>query len=344
MGNGHSTQAAEPKPPHSNGTEPPVRRRALGILARWELIRRGKKHWPYILLQIAALITFLCWIEWNRIPSPGVAVAIVAGLTAVMSVHPDLRPWQKFIYLVLIGAFLFTEFRAIRKDRYENQQEQHALLEKQQRGFETIIDETQQNFEATNHQAQEDFSATAEGLKSAYLQSQRGFNATMGGISKSIDTFTGGTSYLWLSYDQKYNTLVFIHKGDYPVYRAIVRIVNLDSVPPDLIGTTMQLQDVTPDHAISEPGPPGLLTNSDRIDLNIFFSSLNGDWIESLRERRVDNRWHAFMRIEGYFYSSTGKGKILCEDVDKDFPLDTIEKELRVTAAPKPPSCARSAK
>ena len=48
---------------------------------------------------------------------PGFAVAVIAVLAAAMSVHPDMQPWQKFVWLLFIGAFLITELRAIRQDR-----------------------------------------------------------------------------------------------------------------------------------------------------------------------------------------------------------------------------------
>lgn len=301
----------------------------------WE----GEQHWPYFLVQLSAFVAILWWFGRSHLPWPGVAVSIIAVLAALMSIDQNLKGCHKAVYFVLMAALLVTEFRSMRKDRENSERQQQAFFAQQKSGFQSINDQAQRNFQATINQSQENFNATAEGLESAYSQRQKQFAATIGGISKSIDTITGGTSYLWVSYDLKYNTLDFIHKGNYPVYKAIVRIVNLDSTPINLNGAIMQLQNVTKGHGISEEAPPGLLVIPDRVDLNIFFNSLNGDWIERLRERRVGNVWHRFIRVEGYFYS-TNKGAILCEDMDKGFPTDTLQKELRTPTISKLPSCA----
>ncbi|HTX77368.1 MAG TPA: hypothetical protein VMD29_14250, partial [Terracidiphilus sp.] len=280
------------------------------LLVHWKEWE-ADKHWPYMVCQFATLAVVLWWIRRDCLPWPGVAVALIAILAALMSVEQGMKGRHKAVYFVLMAALLVTEFRAMRKDRDDSEQKQQAFFAQQKAGFEAISKQSDQNFQSTTKQAQHDFEVTAKGLESAYSQSQIGFTATLGGISKSIDTMTGGTSYLWMSCDPKYNTLFFIHKGNYTVYRALVHIVNLDSIPLDLNGTTFELQDLTKGHAVDRPAPSGLFSNPDRIDLNIFFQSLNGEWVESLRERRIDNQWHSFMRIQGYFYS-TNKSGILC--------------------------------
>lgn len=312
----------------------PLKGKPRFLLKEWE----ADKHWPYMLCQFVTLDVVLWWIR--HLPWPGFAVALIAILAAIMSVEESLKGRHKAVYFLLMAALLITEFRAMRKDREDSEQKQQTFFAQQKAGFEAISKQADQNFQGTTKQAQQDFAVTAQGLESAYSQSQIGFNATLGGISKSIDTMTGGTSYLLVTDDPKYNTLDFVQKGDYTVYRALVRIVNLDSVPLDLNGTTFQLQDLTKGHALGRLAPPGLFTNPDRIDFNVFFQSINGEWIEVVRERKTDNQWHRFMQIQGYFFS-TNKARVLCQDVDKDFPLDTLQKDLGNVISFKLPSCVR---
>ncbi len=73
-----------------------------------------------------------------------------------MSVHPDMRPWQKFIWLLLIGTFLITELRAIRKDR--------AVAEQQ-----ALRDRSEQNlaFQAIRNEEYGPFDLTAKAIQGA---------------------------------------------------------------------------------------------------------------------------------------------------------------------------------
>jgi hypothetical protein len=111
------------------------------------------------------------WFLWRHIPSPGWAVAILAGVAATMSVHGDMRGWQKAIWMGLIGLLLIIELRAISKDRTDSDTKASAALAAQDSKFQAIRD-TQD----------EDFKATADGLKNAYLLSQEQFTATMNGM------------------------------------------------------------------------------------------------------------------------------------------------------------------
>jgi hypothetical protein len=91
----------------------------MGKWLRWGR-RVWRRYWFYLICQFIAAVFVFRWIGYAHLPWAGVAVAGVAGLAAIMSIHPDLRPWQKVIYILLIGAFLVTEFRAIRKDRLDS--------------------------------------------------------------------------------------------------------------------------------------------------------------------------------------------------------------------------------
>ncbi|MGA2652154.1 MAG: hypothetical protein ABSF28_16600 [Terracidiphilus sp.] len=83
----------------------------------------------------------------SHVPLPGFAVAVVAGIAALMSVHPDLRPWQKFIYLLLIGAFIVIEFRAIRSDRLANDTAQAGIRDLENAKFDSIAKSLQDSID-----------------------------------------------------------------------------------------------------------------------------------------------------------------------------------------------------
>jgi len=86
-------------------------------------------------------------IEWiARIPHPGFAVAVLAVVAAVMSVHPDMQDWQKLLWILLIGVFLVIEFRALDKDRSDNEVAQAKIRSDERDSFKKILDQDKENF------------------------------------------------------------------------------------------------------------------------------------------------------------------------------------------------------
>jgi hypothetical protein len=101
-------------------------------------------------------------------PAPGLSVAFMGAAVAVMSLRVYVKGLETAGWLVLIFAFLVVEILAIRKDRFDNQQQQ-ATLRMQ---------------EAAN------FSSIGEGIRSAIQQSQEQFQATMSGTKTLINKST----------------------------------------------------------------------------------------------------------------------------------------------------------
>ena len=129
-----------------------------------------KKH-PYwnhafFILEVGCLPLAFWWIPYSHLPPPGWAVAFIAGAAAAMSVHDDMKGWQKALWMLIIGVFLITETRAINKDR--------AIIEAQ-----ALQDRNDQNaaFKAVRDKQDKDFSATAQGLSDA-----------IGGIQSTLST------------------------------------------------------------------------------------------------------------------------------------------------------------
>jgi hypothetical protein len=88
-------------------------------------------------------------------PVPGVAVAALGGVAAIMSIRP-LSSWEKFFYTALVFVFLYAEMHAIAVDRKEQSRHQLEAEAEQNLGFQGI-----------RHQQNQDFQSTAAGLSSA---------------------------------------------------------------------------------------------------------------------------------------------------------------------------------
>jgi hypothetical protein len=103
-----------------------------------------------IIVQGVGFVLFLWWIPTKHLPLPGFAVGIIAFLGAVMSVQPSpMRPRQKFIWLILIGAFMVTELRAIRKDRNDSNVQALKDRNEQDQKFQGIRDAENKQFQTT---------------------------------------------------------------------------------------------------------------------------------------------------------------------------------------------------
>jgi hypothetical protein len=143
------------------------------MLSRYLLAIRNhlRRHWFFTLVQFSAIACLAYW--WRNLPVPGYAIGVLALLAAVMSIHAEMRPWQKAVWMVLFGAFLFVEFRAIDKDRAE-----YAAAERAKRAEE-----------------QAEFARIANGINATLTASDKQFAATMGRTDQVLKNITGGESF-----------------------------------------------------------------------------------------------------------------------------------------------------
>jgi len=290
-----------------------------GLVYRWwNSPRVGVPLW------LIGAVLLLFW--YFRIPPPGFAVGALAVVAGIMSVR-EMKVSGKILWTILLVFFVLTEFHAIDKDRADNAAELKRQRKEQDDNFQAVL--TTQN---------KDFSATAQSLKDAYTQSQHQFGATMGGISRQIDTFTGGKSYAYLYYVPGQGFIAFIHKGEERTFSIGARITDLNT-PQNLWGTYIDVGEISRGKAKELPVPAMLNRLTDRVDLNVFFDARNGDWTEQFRARRMKNGWAIAMRVEGAF-GDMRKYETLCETVSKDFPIDSLDKDfMKIPLNPKAPSC-----
>ena len=129
------------------------------------------RHWPFTLLQCGTAV----WLGWwlRHLPPPGYAIGLLAVLAAAMTLHVDMRNWQKAVWMLLIGGCLFLEFRAIEHDRTENDSAVTKARKEENDRFDQI----------------------AQSMKRSMANNQEQFNATMTRTNRILDNVTGGTSY-----------------------------------------------------------------------------------------------------------------------------------------------------
>jgi hypothetical protein len=112
------------------------------------------QDWLFLALKVVGGI--ICIYFYFHSPVPGVSIACLAVAAAALSVHQDPNPWQKALWLLLMGGFLWVELHAIRIDRAEANR--HAQEDRAEQNVQ---------FQAVRDQQNEAFSATAESLQTA---------------------------------------------------------------------------------------------------------------------------------------------------------------------------------
>jgi hypothetical protein len=262
------------------------------------------------------------WWQWHPPVGTFIGVLGVLGVIVPWLFRPPekMGKGEKALWTLLVFVLFGLELRTLYLDRDEHDRAEAQARCEQLHSFNEI----------------------AGGIRDAVAQSQKQFNATMGGISREINIYTGGESYAYLTYVPKQQSLVFVHKGDYPLFSVGARITDLDD-PNNLIGTVVQVGDVIRGHAVFTPVPNSISATQltrETVNFNVFFTARNGDWTELFRARRIHDGWATAIIVEGSF-SSMKKSSIVCETIDKRFPEGALDKEFREfrKTSTKPPPC-----
>lgn len=192
----------------------------MGKLRRWIATARTKvlsffvsgqtaktywnSPWVGIPLWISAAICVAYW--RNHTPAPGYAIGALGVVAGVMSVR-EINVMGKITWVAILVCLLITEFRAIDKDRADNEQKQKEFFEEQKTGFNKI----------------------AAGLEGVITKSQKQFDATMkrsdqaiGAIDTNIEAVTGSKSFPVYSVTNRPNAtgaypLILVVMGKYPI-------------------------------------------------------------------------------------------------------------------------------
>jgi len=83
-----------------------------------------------------------------HIPSPGKAIGALAVVAGIMSVR-EMKVLGKISWVFLLVCMLVTEFKAINKDREENEVKQAAFFKEQKDGFQNVTDQAKRHFGET---------------------------------------------------------------------------------------------------------------------------------------------------------------------------------------------------
>jgi uncharacterized membrane protein len=112
-----------------------------------------KELWNSRKVGVPLWIAFGCLtLYWRfHVPPPGYAIGALAVVAGIMSVR-DIRTLAKILWVVLLIFLLLTEFRAIGKDRAENQEQQKKFFDTQRQGFSQIASQANTKFAAVARQ------------------------------------------------------------------------------------------------------------------------------------------------------------------------------------------------
>ena len=247
-----------------------------------------KRHFSHILAKEQAwytLIQALCGLGsvlyLIHLPPPGYAVAVVAGVAAAMSVHGQMKSWQKVVWMALIGVLLVIETRAISADRAASNEAARVAREKQDDKFAEVL-----------KAQKEQFSCIANGLARAINSSNEQFRVTLkngeklfGKAEETVSTLTGGNGFCFI--DLFTLGMVAIHKGRFSLYDVNIRIANVRyytspgiDMSNDVVWKIPELgsNQALPNPVIKLPYHP---MDGDKAQFNVFFIARNGSWSES---------------------------------------------------------------
>lgn len=255
-----------------------------------------------------------CVLYWQyRVPAPGYAIGALAVVAGIMSVR-EIKIAGKISWVVLLVCLLITEFRAIDKDRADNQSQQKTFFAEQREGFHQI-----------EEQANKDFSVTAKGLEGIIGEDQKHFDKTAKLVDEAINTETGGDSFCYIDFSRPYPFVgtstpaiassMIVHKvGKYPVYGVGIRILDHEkaneiALMKQRAGTIHGPQDYIglgeTDYSVGNIGTgnsfPGnyVFVPSNAHDLQILIFSFHAYTItESFSMREVSGKWVKAIRVE----------------------------------------------
>jgi hypothetical protein len=268
-----------------------------------------RRHLFFTLVQICAIAWAIHW--WRHLPAPGYAIGVLAVLAAAMSIHGEMLPWHKAVWMLLIGVFLIIEFRAIDRDRanYSNTETAKRIEERKQ------------------------FQAIADGISATIANSDKQFAATMSGIRQNIDTITGGTTYCYVVAGPVGNDFLLTVNtvGSSPLHDVYVELVDLDMLKSlNATGKLLTL-DAIQSFTTYYPSIPFLVSSSghmlgklpiearDKRDLHFNFFSMNGVWGETLKLRRLNgNGWTEAIKVDKQLKGN--RQKTIYTYVSPDYP------------------------
>jgi hypothetical protein len=138
-------------------------------------VRQGQAVFTSLQILCALLALYL----WLHTPAPGYSVGCLAVVAVLMSLHADMHPAHKALWILVAGVLLIIEFRAINKDRKDNQEQQACIRAQEAQSFESILDQEKRNLAAISTQQEDSFRATVSMLIAAQRQDRSQFQTLL---------------------------------------------------------------------------------------------------------------------------------------------------------------------
>jgi hypothetical protein len=149
-------------------------------------------------------------------------------------------------------------------------------------------------------------------------------------------TVTGGDSFCYvqpyISRSGHSAGLALIHRGQYPVYDAQLRVKDLSKPDPVTENGGVHWEDLLPGMTTIALGNIAhnsgvriverlTLPSGDMADFNLFFSARNGAWVENVAFRKIHGQWTYAYRV---FVPQAQGDVILRWAKDEGFPADRL--------------------
>lgn len=293
---------------------------------------------------IAASFTFVAYLLW-RLPPSGYAVVAMAVVAGIMAIRSDMGGWERSLWFVVLICFAAIEIRAISNDRQHSAEDFKGIAA----GLTTAINQGKsaiQGLQTTTQQGQ----ATIAGLQTTIQEGREHFDQTiersnriLTGVEDVIKTQTGGDDFCYAQMNPSDTDptkppsgsfmIDLILVGRYLLHGVNVRIVDIQKFNAILankaLSPVQRAQEFSED-AIVFPVPttfvpghvtifgPIFLSRGDVLDLNIFFQSLNGDWSEEYRSKKINGNWTHAIRV--LRQQHPGQKPRYWTKIDKDYP------------------------
>jgi hypothetical protein len=266
---------------------------------------RAEKLWKssalgYVLCAIS--FAAACWALYST-PLPGISIAILGAVAAVMSLRPDMRPPEKALWMIVVGVLLASEMRAIRADRKNADTQSLKDRKEQDSAFSAIRQREDQSLNKTL----EGFKAQSDSTNAILEKTQKITDLS----ERNLENITGGKSFLILraaGIKNGYFIPSIESSGSSIVRKAHVRVVNLALFALDAKVATsaaevfahdinIEIGDMAPREQAVNFQTRIPIGSGNSAAFNIFFSGLNGFWTEELRLRKKGNDWLQAIRV-----------------------------------------------
>ena len=149
--------------------------------------------WCFRFTQVVsvAILLFWCW----RLPPPGYAIGALAVMAAVMSLHIEAKMqwWEKATWMLLMGAFLILEFKAIKEDRGTQEEVHKKELAQQAKSAEDTIDAILESRNKQMAQNQQQFNQTLDKMNGLTTRAQQTLDltaSTFGEARRAVQPFS----------------------------------------------------------------------------------------------------------------------------------------------------------